>query len=617
MGYGQLSVLLLIVFLCQIAFSSSLCLKDESISLLKFKNLLTVGLPNDICLSSYTKTTSWNMSRDCCFWDEVKCNEMTNHVIELDLSCNQLIGVIDSNSSLFQLSHLQRIHLFGNNFSGSDISHKFGRFSILMYLDLSTSYFSGQIPSEISRLSKLQSLHLASDFEGLYGIIPESIFHLSNLEILDLSNNDQLSGSFPKTKWNSSTSLMMLDLSYVNFYDNFPDSFGYLILMGSLTLQYCNIWGPIPSWMFSLSSLRLLNLRNKHFSGQLEDFNAHVDVSLFSDLKNLTDLDLSYNSISLTNEKEVEFIFPESLEILRLSGCESNFLQGSLPIPPNSTTIFFISENNLGEEIPSFICNLMSLKILDLARNNLKGVIPQCLELRIIDLSYNAFMGKLPTSLFQRLKAMRIIDQPMKAPSDGYYQDSVTIVTKGSEREIVRILYLYTTIDPSNNRFEGRIPSNMGDLIALRLSREIPQQLASLTFLAFLNLSHNHLQGCISQGLQFYTFESNSYESNDGLRGFPISEGCGHDRVSETNYTLPALDDEENNSEFLNDFWKAALMGYVNGLCIGLSIIYFMVSTGNSKWLARIIKELEHRIIMRRRKKQQRQRNYRRRNNHF
>ncbi|XP_059287423.1 receptor-like protein Cf-9 [Lycium ferocissimum] len=166
MSYGELSVLLLIVFLCRIAFSSSLCPKDESISLLKFKNLLTVGLPNDICLSSYTKTSSWNMSRDCCFWDGVKCNEMTSHIIELDLSCNQLIGVIDSNSSLFQLSHLQRIDLFGNNFSGSDIPHKFGRFSILMYLDLSASYFSGQIPSEISRLSKLQSLHLASDFEG-------------------------------------------------------------------------------------------------------------------------------------------------------------------------------------------------------------------------------------------------------------------------------------------------------------------------------------------------------------------------------------------------------------------------------------------------------------------
>uniref|UniRef100_M1B6F9 Hcr2-p5 n=1 Tax=Solanum tuberosum TaxID=4113 RepID=M1B6F9_SOLTU len=87
--------------------------------------------------------------------------------------------------------------------------------------------------------------------------------------------------------------------------------------------------------------------------------------------------------------------------------------------------------------------------------------------------------------------------------------------------------------------------------------------------------------------------------------------------VAMIQYTVSALADQERNSEFLNDFWKAALMGYGSGLCIGLSIIYFMVSTGTMKWLARIIEELEHKIIMRRRKKRQSQRNYRRRDNRF
>ncbi|KAM3324889.1 hypothetical protein P3S67_000013 [Capsicum chacoense] len=56
-------------------------------------------------------------------------------------------------------------------------------------------------------------------------------------------------------------------------------------------------------------------------------------------------------------------------------------------------------------------------------------------------------------------------------------------------------------------------------------------------------------------------------------------------------------------------------MGYGTGLCIGLSIIYFLISTGNMKWLERIVEELEQKIMMGRRKKQRRQRNYRRRNN--
>ncbi|KAM3218473.1 hypothetical protein P3L10_023003 [Capsicum annuum] len=214
---------------------------------------------------------------------------------------------------------------------------------------------------------------------------------------------------------------------------------------------------------------------------------------------------------------------------------------------------------------------------------------------------------------------MKTIDQTMMSPAylniyfvNGYYHDSLTITTKGLELELVKILTAFAAIDLSSNRFEGHIPSILGNLIALRVLnlshnglQAIPQQLASLTSLAFLNLSHNYLEGCIPKGPQFATFQNNSYEGNDRLRGLPVSKGCGYDHKSEKNYTVSAPDDLESGSEFLNDFWKAALMGYVSGLCIGLSIIYFMISTGNLKWLARIIEELEQTIIMRRRKKQQ------------
>ncbi|XP_049381445.1 receptor-like protein Cf-9 homolog [Solanum stenotomum] len=300
---------------------------------------------------------------------------------------------------------------------------------------------------------------------------------------------------------------------------------------------------------------------------------------------------------------------------------------------------------------------LPKLQVLSLRSNELHGSIrTPTIEnifpnLQMLDLSSNAFTENLPTGLFQHLKAMRTIDQTMNAPhyegTDGYYQDSVAVVSKGFEREIVRILYLYTVIDLSSNKFGGQIPSIMGELIAVHILNishngleghipssfgslslvesldlssnhlvgKIPAQFASLTSLEVFNLSYNHLEGCIPQGNQFQTFENNSYESNDGLRGFPLSKVCGDDSVSETNDTVSGLDDEESNSEFLNDFWKGALMGYGSGLCIGLSIIYFMISTGKLMWLARIIVELEHKIMMGRRKKQRRQRNYRKRNN--
>uniref|UniRef100_M1A0M4 Hcr2-0A n=1 Tax=Solanum tuberosum TaxID=4113 RepID=M1A0M4_SOLTU len=234
----------------------------------------------------------------------------------------------------------------------------------------------------------------------------------------------------------------------------------------------------------------------------------------------------------------------------------------------------------------------------------------------------------------------------MNTPSDEgsrYYQDTVAFVTKGLKFEVVRILFLYANVDLSNNKFEGNIPSIVGDLIALRvlnishnglqghippslgslslvesldlssnhLVGEIPAQFASLTSLEVLNLSYNHLEGCIPQGNQLHTFENNSYKGNDGLRGIPFTKSCGDDRVSGTNYAISGqLDSEESNSEFQSDFWKAALMGYGSGLCIGLSIIYFMISTGNLKWPARIIEELEHKIMMGRRKTQRKQRHF-------
>ena len=55
---------------------------------------------------------------------------------------------------------------------------------------------------------------------------------------------------------------------------------------------------------------------------------------------------------------------------------------------------------------------------------------------------------------------------------------------------------------------------------------EIPQQLLSLTFLAYLNLSHNQLTGPIPLGRQFATFENSSFEGNSRFCGFPLSKKC-------------------------------------------------------------------------------------------
>ena len=64
------------------------------------------------------------------------------------------------------------------------------------------------------------------------------------------------------------------------------------------------------------------------------------------------------------------------------------------------------------------------------------------------------------------------------------------------------------------------------DLSSNNLTGEIPQQLASLTFLSFLNLSDNMLSGSIPTGTQLQSFSKDSFDGNTGLCGLPLPISC-------------------------------------------------------------------------------------------
>ena len=234
-----------------------------------------------------------------------------------------------------------------------------------------------------------------------------------------------------------------------------------------------------------------------------------------------------------------------------------------------------LGNNKLNDTFPFWLEPLPELRILVLQANRFHGPIwdPHVnfglSKLHVIDLSHNNFSGKLPSEFFQNWSAIsRVTDKEKSQPrymGDGssYYKDSMTIVSKGVEVELVKILTIFTIIDLSNNRFYGEIPDSVGNLKALivlnlssnnftsqipsslgnlveieslDLSRnsifgEIPQQLTSLTFLEYLNLSQNQLFGPIPQGGQFSTFQSSSFEGNFGLCGFQLSKKCGNDEI--------------------------------------------------------------------------------------
>uniref|UniRef100_A0A3Q7EBK8 Leucine-rich repeat-containing N-terminal plant-type domain-containing protein n=1 Tax=Solanum lycopersicum TaxID=4081 RepID=A0A3Q7EBK8_SOLLC len=276
----KLVFLMLYTFLCQLALSSSLphlCPEDQALALLQFKNMFTIN-PNDYCydtisgidIQSYPRTVFWNKSTDCCSWDGIHCDETTRQVIELDLRCSQLQGKFHSNSSLFQLSNLKRLDLSYNDFTGSLISPKFGKFSSLRHLDLSHSSFMGVIPSEISHLSKLYVLLLDLGSNNLEGTIPQCVVERNEyLSDLDLSNNrlsgtinttfsvgntfrvinlhgNKLTGKVPRSLINCEY-LTLLDLGNNMLNDTFPNWLGYLPDLKILSLRSNKLHGPIKS----------------------------------------------------------------------------------------------------------------------------------------------------------------------------------------------------------------------------------------------------------------------------------------------------------------------------------------------------------------------------------
>ena len=165
--YAHLAFLLSIFLqLASISCMKPLCHSDERSALLQFKQSFLIDASASKDPSSYPKVESWN-DTDCCLWDGVDCDEVTGHAIGLDLSssCLSLYGSFNSNSSLFDLSHLQSLNLGDNNFNFSQIPSKIASLSNLIYLNLSFSAFSGQIPMEILELHNLTCLDLHGNYD--------------------------------------------------------------------------------------------------------------------------------------------------------------------------------------------------------------------------------------------------------------------------------------------------------------------------------------------------------------------------------------------------------------------------------------------------------------------
>uniref|UniRef100_A0ACD5TBH1 Uncharacterized protein n=1 Tax=Avena sativa TaxID=4498 RepID=A0ACD5TBH1_AVESA len=438
------------------------------------------------------------------FPDEI--GNMTS-IVELRLSHNYLVGMIpssmknlrnlerlsssmnDINGSITELFHqlpscsrIQKLFLAGSSLTGSLPTTLVEALRNMSWLDLSDNKLTGHVPLWIGELTKLTTLVLTSN--NLDGAIHEG--HLSRLHMLQelrLSKNSIAITVSPT--WIPPFSLEVIHLRSGQLGPKFPMWLRWQTQVVSLDVSNTSINDMVPDWFWIVaSSVMYFNIRNNQITGVLPSTMEFMSAK---------EMDFSSNQLGGPMPK-----LPINLISLDLS---RNNLVGPLPLEFGAPALrtLLLYNNMISGAIPSSLCKLQSLRLLDLSRNNLSGSITDCLVndsitnvtgLSIINLSLrnNNLSGEFPLFL----------------------------------QNCTYLIFL----DLGHNQFSGALPAWIGEKLSslsfLRLRSNmfyghIPVELTKLVHLQYLDLAYNNISGSIPRSIVNCTGMTQTRDDSNGL----------------------------------------------------------------------------------------------------
>lgn len=310
-------------------------------------------------------------------------NNRISH-IDGEISSFLYIGCIDASKNLISdtqafknLGYALRIlYLHGNNISNLT-NHAFGDLEVLEILDLSHNKISILRRRSFYGLSNLQELKLSNN--EIEQLQVEQFSNLKKLRILDLS--------FNKLKALPREVFLNTRLEYLNIANN---------QLGMWPVSaFSDVGFTLRNIQFNENQLEYLDSTmfiNTQFIFELNLSKNKLTIlpdNTFTFLNNLTDLDLSYNTIVTTNLKEILHHTPR-IRKLNLNA------MGLYSMPNVEAALNYLTELDLSMNYLQDISPLNKLKflrVLRIAQNKLTNLtnfgdrLP--LSLRVLDISWN------------------------------------------------------------------------------------------------------------------------------------------------------------------------------------------------------------------------------------